>query len=136
MKRLFVLLVIMSILFSSGCVTSIRRGDRIQMRLIKVQGDLRILRAAIDSYERNNGKLPPAADYQMTLMGASPRVLETNLYDPFVKGSVKYKYVLTPNKKYYVIYSVGRTGEGRTTISDTGMIISDGQAVWDSNGHL
>jgi len=118
------------------------RGMQNEARKTKAQGDVRVLKIAIESYYKNHNNLyPVVANYQTTLLAASPRILEANLYDPFVAGgATTYVYVLssdTPaNSDYYIIYSVGPGGNGTAAVSTSGTVTTSNDAVWESNGHL
>ena len=118
------------------------RGMQNEARKTKAQGDVRVLKIAIESYYKNHNNLYPAvATYQTTLLGASPRILEAALNDPFVAGgATTYVYVLssdTPaNSDYYIIYSVGPGGNGTAAVSTSGTVTTSNDAVWESNGHL
>ena len=118
------------------------RGMQNEARKTKAQGDVRVLKIAIESYYKNHNNLyPVVASYQTTLLAASPRILEANLYDPFVAGgATTYVYVLssdTPaNSDYYIIYSVGPGGNGTAAVSTSGTVTTSNDAVWESNGHL
>ena len=91
----------------------------------RAEGDLRVLRLAIESYYRNQGCYPeedPAGSdtYQDTLIGVQPRILTEKAYDPFRAGQVEYVYRLSldstevgypDNARYYVLYSYGFDGQ-------------------------
>ncbi len=118
------------------------RGMQNEARKTKAQGDVRVIKTAIESYYKNNGNLyPDVTNYQTTLKNASPTIMEANLYDPFIAGgSTPYSYALsggTPaNSNYYVIWSVGPAGTGTAAVSAAGIVSAPGDAIWESNGHL
>jgi prepilin-type N-terminal cleavage/methylation domain-containing protein len=122
------------------------RGMQNEARKTKAQGDLRVLKIAIESYYKNhNNQYPAVATYQTTLTGASPRILDANLYDPFVAGgATTYVYALSgtgpTDSNYYLLYSVGPDGVADSptpTVSNTtGTVTSSGDAIWESNGHI
>lgn len=118
------------------------RGMQNEARKTKAQGDLRVLKVAIESYYKNHGNQYPAeADYQTTLMGASPRILESNLYDPFgATSTTAYVYDLSTGDPttahYYVLYSVGSAGNGTASVDNAGTVTASNDAIWESNGHL
>jgi prepilin-type N-terminal cleavage/methylation domain-containing protein len=121
------------------------RGMQNEARKTKAQGDVRVLKISIESYYKNHNNLYPAiANYQTTLLGASPRILEANLYDPFVAGgATPYVYALSgsgpSDSDYYIIYSVGAGGAGTAAVSSAGVVTVstvDAGTIWDSNGHL
>jgi len=121
------------------------RGMQNEARKTKAQGDLRVLKIAIESYYKNHNNLYPAvANYQTTLTGASPRILEAELKDPFVAGgATNYVYALSgsgpSDSDYYIISSVGPDGAADSPVPDVssaGTVTSSGDAIWESNGHL
>jgi len=118
------------------------RGMQQEARKTKAQGDVRVLKIAIESYYKNHNNEYPAVDaYQTTLLAASPRILESNLYDPFgATSTTTYVYDLSTadpaTAHYYIIYSVGAGGNGTAGVSNGGTVTSSNDAVWESNGHL
>jgi prepilin-type N-terminal cleavage/methylation domain-containing protein len=103
----------------------------------KAEGDVRVLKIALESYYKNVGSFPDATGYQTTLLGASPRVLEAALDDPFAASGTPYVYTLSNNGSYYVVYSIGAGGTaGVMTISDTGSATtSAGSPIYETNGY-
>jgi hypothetical protein len=69
-------------------------------------------------------------------MGASPRVLESQLKDPF-KPTDDYGYFRSTNGTFYLGFSVGPGGAATITgISDTGSLEgSAGDDIYTSNGY-
>ncbi|MFH1709645.1 MAG: type II secretion system protein [bacterium] len=118
------------------------RGMQNEARKTKAQGDVRVLKIAIESYYKNHSNLYPAiSSYQATLLAASPRILEANLYDPFVAGgATAYVYALSgtgpSDSDYYILYSIGPAGTGTAAISAAGTVTASNDAIWESNGHL
>jgi prepilin-type N-terminal cleavage/methylation domain-containing protein len=121
------------------------RGMQNEARKTKAQGDVRVIKIAIESYYKNHNNLYPAtAAYQTTLQAASPRILEATLNDPFVAGgATPYVYELSgtgpSDSNYYIIYSVGAGGAGTAAVSAAGVVTvssADAGAIWESNGHL
>ena len=121
------------------------RGMQNEARKTKAQGDVRVIKIAVESYYKNHSnQYPAAATYQTTLLGASPRILESNLYDPFgATSTTTYVYELgtgstgPSDAKYYIIYSVGPVGNGTAAVDNsTGTVTASNDAVWESNGHL
>lgn len=117
------------------------RGMQNEARKTKASGDLRVIKIAVESYYKNhNNAYPATANYQTTLLGASPRILDSQLNDPFVAGgATPYVYALSPDgASYYIIYSVGPDGVADVpapAVSNTGTVTSSGDAIWESNGH-
>jgi prepilin-type N-terminal cleavage/methylation domain-containing protein len=120
------------------------RGMQNEARKTKAQGDVRVIKIAVESYYKNHGTYPAVSNYQTTLLGASPRILEANLYDPFgATSTTTYAYDLgtgstgPSDAKYYIIYSVGTAGTGNAAVDNaTGVVSASGEAIWESNGHL
>jgi prepilin-type N-terminal cleavage/methylation domain-containing protein len=121
------------------------RGMQNEARKTKAQGDVRVIKIAIESYYKNHNNLyPVVASYQTVLQGASPRILEATLSDPFVAGgATPYVYALSgtgpSDSNYYIIYSVGPDGAGTAAVSAGGIVTVssvDAGAIWESNGHL
>ncbi|MFC1540526.1 type II secretion system protein [Candidatus Margulisiibacteriota bacterium] len=111
------------------------RGMQIEAWKTKAEGDTRVLKIALESYYKSNGAFPAETGYQTTLLGATPRVLESGLTDPF-KTSDPYAYALSTNTSYYVVYSVGVGGSGVMTVSDTGVATaSAGTPIYATNGY-
>lgn len=117
------------------------RGLQNETRKTKAQQDLRFLKVAIESYYKNhNNVFPSKSDYQAILLGAYPKLLESNLYDPFgISSTTQYMYDLSaddPSKAiYYVVYSVGPGGNGTASIDNSGNITTSNEAIVDSNVH-
>ncbi len=117
------------------------RGMQNEARKTKAQGDLRVIKIAIESYYKNTGLYPAEANYQTTLTGATPRILESNLYDPFgATSTTVYTYTLSTGDpttaKYYIVYSVGINANGSAAVTNTGIVSASNEAIWESNGHL
>jgi len=101
----------------------------------KAEGDVKVLKIAIESYFKNHGSFPAVTNYQGTLRAESPPVLEAILDDPFAAAGTPYVYALSSNSSFYVIYSKGPGGTGLMTIQDTGQAtISAGSPIYATNG--
>lgn len=118
------------------------RGMQNEARKTRAEGDIRVIKVAVESYYKNHGNQYPAeASYQTTLLGASPRILEANLYDPFgATSTTTYVYDLSTGDPttahYYIIYSVGPASNGTATVDNVGVVTTSNEAIWTSNGHL
>ena len=144
--ELLIVMAVIAILI--GIAIPSFRGMQQEANKTKAQGDLRVLKIAVESYYKNNGVYPAVAAYQTTLTGASPRILEANLYDPFgATATTTYTYALgtgstgPADAKYYILYSVGTTGIGTSSVANaTGIVTTGtgdaGAVIWVSNGHL
>lgn len=101
----------------------------------KAQGDVRVLKIALESYYKNRGSFPAESGYQSTLRGEQPSVLETVLDDPFAAAGTPYAYRLSPDGSYYVVYSIGLGGSGVMTIDNTGIAtVTAGSPIFVTNG--
>ena len=110
------------------------RGMRQEAQTTRAQGDLKVIKIALESYYKSTGSYPAEANYQTTLLGATPRILETTLTDPFNAG-VAYAYTLSANGLYYAAYSVGDDTTGLMVANDNGTVsIEAGTPIWVSNG--
>ena len=74
-------------------------------------------------------------------MADKPQVLAKPLADPFSDyGSADYTYKVSPNRQFYLIYSVGLLGNVKANIDDAGKVVfevGDPRAEkWESNGKL
>ncbi|MFH0887518.1 MAG: hypothetical protein V1843_05050 [bacterium] len=112
----------------------------------KAQGDLRTLQMAVESYYKNNRNLYPIASttgtniWEPPLLSATPRIIETMLYDPFgTTQTTEYTFAtdnaVLDDARYYVIYSVGINGTGTASVNASGVVTSSNEALWISNGH-
>ena len=146
MKRAFTLIELLIVMAVIAILIAIAipsfRGMQQQANVTKAEGDVRVLKIAIESYYKTNGAYPAEANYQATLLAATPKVLEGNLYDYFAAAAnTAYVYDLSTDSpttaKYYIVYSVGAAGNGAATVSNAGVVtVTAGSPVWASNGSL
>lgn len=138
--ELLIVMAVIAILIAIA-IPSVR-GVQQGKRNIKAQEEIRSIMVAIESYYKNHNNEYPAVDnYQTTLLAASPRMLEGNLYDPFgATSTTTYIYALSTDNpttaKYYIIYSVGLGGNGTALVDSSGTVTASNDAIWESNGHL
>lgn len=140
--ELLIVMAVIAILI--GIAIPSFRGMQAEANRTKAEGDVRVIKIAIESYYKNNGTYPAVASYQATLLAASPKILEGNLYDPFgATTTTFYTYALgtgstgPSDAKYYIIYSVGPAGTGTANVNNTtGTVTSTTGAIWSSNGTL
>ena len=139
---LFELLVVM-IIFSVavGFIAPLFRIYQKDILRSRIDGDLQLLKAALNIYLLAQPVCPKPDNYQEQLRAASPRVLENRLIDPFSEtGAAVYVYQTSPNGKFYVAYSVGALGNVRLAVSDQGKtsFLAGDQSYekWISNGKL
>ena len=109
-----------------------------QAKQVKVDGDLHVMKLALDTYNMRNGRFPEddVEQGQTALLAESISVLESYRYDPFAAdNSTRYEYLLSSNGEYYVVYSVGKDHAGAMTISEEGEIaITAGNPIFVTNG--
>lgn len=141
------LLVVISVLvILIGIAIPQFKGMKDAGTIAKVKGELRTLVAATESYKIMNNSYPTATSNTTTaqtdyLVSASPQIISTALYDPFVDGGItEYRYKSTAASDYYVWFSVGPNGTfesagGRTpNISSTGVVVRSGDDICITNG--
>lgn len=110
------------------------RGMQTEAWRTQADGDVRVIKIALESYYKNNGSYPAASGYMGTLRGQPASIIDTALKDPF-KTSDDYVYALSSSGSYYVVYSVGVGANGTMTISDTGSAESTaGSPIYTTNG--
>lgn len=130
--EILIVLAIIAIL-TNFMVLSIR-GFQSEARASKVNADLKTLQVALESFLKNNDRYPETENYQNELLMTRPRILEDNLVDPFAPNTTTtYKYALSEDKNYYVLYSVGMKKIGSAIILDDGTLVATNGAIWVSN---
>jgi type II secretory pathway pseudopilin PulG len=122
------------------------RGMQNESKKTKAQGDVRVLKIALESYYKNHTNMYPSAttsgnstDWQTPLINATPKILDASLYDPFATSSTQlYTYktdtAATSSAQYYLIYSVGVLQNGTASVSTAGTVTASADVVWESNG--
>ena len=136
------LLIVMAVIaILVGIAVPSFRGIQVQAWTSKASGDTKVLKIALESYYMKNGNFPtdtPETAYQAALLAESPSMIESNMYDPFGASATSvYKYDISDNGKYYIVYSVGSGSTGAATINNSGIItISAGNPIYASNGHV
>jgi general secretion pathway protein G len=138
--ELLIVMTVIAILISIALPSF--RGMQLEAKRTKAQGETRTIQIAIEAYYGGHASLYPAeANYQTTLIGAVPQILPQTLYDPFgATNTTMYVYSLPTHdpttSKYYIIYSVGPSGNGVASVNNSGTVTVSGEAVWSSNGHI
>jgi len=113
------------------------RGMQLEAKKSRAQGDVRVIKIAVESYYKNHSNAYPTfgTTWESSLTGASPQILEQSLSDPFSTIG-EYKSAGSSNGQYYVIWSVGVNGASEITgVSDAGVVqgtITDD--VYETNG--
>src|SRR5208283_3443156 len=122
--ELFVIFAVVAILISVGL--PMYKGMQNSGKLSQAQAELKTMQAAVTAYYLNNNNTYPNSSASLgasTLTEASPKVIRSVLYDPFVAGnSTEYGYQVSANGKYYVLYSKGPAGNGSVSIGPTGVV--------------
>jgi prepilin-type N-terminal cleavage/methylation domain-containing protein len=117
------------------------RAIQTQAWRAQCQGDTKTIKIALETYYMKRASFPsatPLGQYQTDLLNEVPPVIEKNLYDPFgATATTMYRYVLSNNGKYYLVYSVAESGTGAATISNAGIIsVTAGDPIYASNGRM
>lgn len=138
--ELMIVMAIIAVLV--GMILPRFKGMRDQANISKAQGEVRAIKTAIESYFIRNAAYPATsttvcATY-LTLATTYPRILESNLYDPFgATATTEYRYIRSANGAYYVIFSIGPNATANITgIGATGTVAPANRQddVWTSNG--
>lgn len=149
MKRGFTLIELMIVIAVIAILVGISlphfKGMRDEGNMAKAAGELRSLATAIESYRiHDSSKAYPdpgeavQTEWESNLTGASPQIIASILYDPFVAGgSTEYSYCTsdTSGLAYYVVFSVGPDGTaGITGIDPNGDLEGTvGDAIYFTN---
>ena len=149
MKRGFtlieILIVISVIAILAGISLPYMKGMQDEGNTAKAAGELRSLATGVESYYIHNSQVYPNQDtdvdttWQSNLTGASPTIVKSVLYDPFVPGgATEYRYATSADSgsQYYVIFSVGPDNTADITgISTAGAIVGGpDDDIYISNG--
>jgi prepilin-type N-terminal cleavage/methylation domain-containing protein len=133
--ELLIVMAVIAILI--GIAIPSFRGMQQEAWRTQAQGDVRVLKIAVESYYKNQGAYPATGDtWQDTLIAATPAIIEKALTDPFSSTSASYVYKTDSDTsaRYYVIYSVGPSGTDSLSIASTGTLTGTGE-IYATNGH-
>jgi prepilin-type N-terminal cleavage/methylation domain-containing protein len=132
--EMLIVIAIITILYSMAAARVM--GMQVEAKLAKVQGDLKTLKVALDSYLKENRFCPRKEDYQRILSYEKPTIIFCDLCDPFgeTMNSI-YPYETSANKENYVIYSVGPKKDGKATIGNDGKVSIKGSPIFETNGY-
>lgn len=110
------------------------RGMQTEAWKTQADGDLRVIKIALESYYKNNGSFPAVSGY-MAELRTPPSIIDADLKDPF-NTAENYQYVLSsPSESYYVVYSKGVGAAGVMDITDTGSTAATaGDPIYVTNG--
>jgi hypothetical protein len=105
----------------------------------QAQGDVRVLKIAVESYYKNNGSYPTALT-DLTATTTTPKIIEKDLLDPFSGGAYNYALDTGTPVKYYVIFSKGanQTASTNATVNSSGVVTltNSSEVIYSTNGHL
>jgi len=125
--ELLIVMAVIAILI--GIAIPSFRGMQEEAKKAKAGGDLRVLKLAVEAYNANNGVYPALL---ASVEGSS--VVQTLPKDPFTDSS-NYRYSLSSNGRYYIIYSVGPNNTTTASISDSGVVtVGDSSQIGTTNG--
>ncbi|MBI3315607.1 MAG: type II secretion system protein [Candidatus Omnitrophica bacterium] len=129
--ELLIVIAVISILI--GIALPRFKGMQDEGNIAKAKGELRTLQTALESYYIHNSNTYPTALSALT--SASPTVVSTIPTDPFSSSAAVYGYVRGgTNNKFYVVYSVGSSGNGSATITSDAVAETNGSTcVYVSN---
>jgi general secretion pathway protein G len=127
------LIVISVIAILVGLALPRFKGMQDEGNIAKAKGELRTLQTAVESYYIHHSNIYPEALSNLTT--ATPNIIGTALpTDPF-NGANNYGYATDTAARYYVIYSVGTTGDADVSVSTAGVVTEDPtSAIYVSNG--
>jgi prepilin-type N-terminal cleavage/methylation domain-containing protein len=137
--ELLIAMAVLSLVFAFA-IPTFRYYQREAIRA-GIDGDLRVVSAALKVYYQGNKKYPEEKNYQSELIKAKPQIIEQKLVDPFSDyANTPYPYKLSANGKFYLIYSVGLLGDTQASVTNNGKVIfkKGGPAAekWISNGKI
>jgi len=144
--ELMIVISVMAILI--GIALPYMKGMQDEGNTAKAAGELRSLATAVESFYIHNSQSYPVQTTSVdsawqsdanSLTTASPTIIKSVLYDPFVAGgATEYRYATSAGSgsQYYVVFSVGPDGTADiTAISNTGVITGgDDDDIYISNG--
>ncbi len=141
--EMMIVIAVMAILI--GIALPYFRGMQEEGWSIKAAGELRTLATAIESYYIHNDNQYPAqrttgsqVDWQSNLPGNGPKIIASDLHDPFeASRTAEYCYLTSAisNSQYYVVFSTGPDGAPNITgiDDDTGVIAGGGDDIYFTN---
>lgn len=115
------LIVIAVIAILVGIALPRFKGMQDEGKIAQAKGELRTLQSAVESYYIHQSNTYPTALSFLTGATITPNLLGSALpADPF-NGTNDYRYA-TSGTNYYVIYSVGPSGNGSAAVSSSGVV--------------
>lgn len=139
-----ILVVITLILIIAGIALPRFIGVGDEGKKAKAKAELRTVQTALESYLLNTTSTLPAGTWaalETALEGATPRLVGEmkDFVDPFgATSTTNYRFVKSPNSKYYILFSLGPDKAAAiTTIDDTGTITTGpGDDLYATNGQV
>lgn len=115
--ELLIVMAVIAILI--GIAIPSFRGMQTDAKKTKAQGDLRVVKLAVEAYNAKNGSNPTVLS---SVEGGS--VIQTLPSDPF---GTSYSLALSANGNYYAVWSVGPDNQTTAcTISNAGVVTVGG----------
>ena len=91
------------------------KGMQDEAKVMKVKGELKAIKAALESYKINHRVFPPTTDtITAQLKDAFPQIVDNVLYDPFTTPAHEYLYSATTDGMDYMLSSIGPDGVNGT----------------------
>lgn len=123
--ELVIVILVLTILI--GITVPRIKGFQQNVNLVKASKEAVTIETALESYYMFNSHVyPPSTSTVQTvyLTNAVPNVISNVFYDPFgATSTTEYNYLCSSNGQYYVVWSVGVSGQSQpTAISNTGDI--------------
>lgn len=109
------------------------KGMRDEGNIARAKGELRTLQTGVESYRIHSSAYPTTLG-NLNASSTVPNVVGNTLpYDPFGSTNTT-NYGYATSGSYYVIYSVGVSGSGTASISNTGNVTAASNVIYVSNG--
>lgn len=123
MKKGFTLIEVMLVVLIIGIISALAlpnlKNISARNNTAKAKAELRALQIAVENYYLYHDSTCPAA--LSDLVTAVPIIIRKIPQDPYSKAGGVYGYAHSPNKKYYVVYSIGPSG-GSASVGDDGIV--------------
>ena len=104
------------------------KGMQQNANLVKASKEVATIMSALETYYTFNSHSYPVATTPITnmqatyLINATPNMISSILYDPFVASGTEYSYASSSNGEYYVVWSQAPGRSLPTGITNTGDI--------------
>jgi prepilin-type N-terminal cleavage/methylation domain-containing protein len=131
--ELMIVMAVIAILV--GIILPSFKGMKNEALYSKVQGDLRTLQTAVESFSIHHNQQFPVMGpgWQDQLLNSSPRLIDKIMTDPFSPTNEPYQYMLIGTN--YAIWSAGlkKTGKVLSIDPQTGKVRDLNDPIWVSN---